>query len=920
MKPISIISQSLFDKVRSRFSNLEMGDETGAVVIDPEEARFFDFDFVFEGNNLGRVSISINDPGSLKVYFSQGITENQDEPAKKEWFNFLREMRFFAMRRLLRFDTRDIAKTNLDKNDFQHLAKTQAPKEPDMTTMNENKKTKRHVTESDRPFRGVNGAFNRGDDERHDLDPSDWYKKVGTKMYTASIYPRQVAQAEREGWHRTKEEARANANPEGVAEGLNEFAPDGFNGGNDDEGFSPEIAKMAQEDGFTKGVSLADGATLERAITINHWHSQHGGMYKQYFTKGFKQGRMNKINHDNKQYNLNLKLMKDGSIRHGQQGVAEGLQEGRWNHKSSKKTSRAVAGRTEVIVRHSKPVDEEYAGSRSQHKNIKAIYIQNADGERFKYPFIHTAGAFAMAQHVDHGGVPHDPAGQAIVQMSEEIAKLGEFHRKIHRATLHQDASGITERAMIRMNELKSQIVALGKKQNYQNWMETFNSDSMMNPSMEELDDVTMEQYKQKFTQTNFQEELTAYFPLLHRIMGETNNIDIADYVEEALVDDSNAATESFDISMGQASHGKSRPNEQFSEWAEAVEQGKLATDQIAELKQAISELPQGENGPELKLGPAGTTAIEFFQGLGLDDNDLEEKLKDMANVDSESDALEVFKIWCNTDYPELAVALGISDTDTGNEEPASADQQPAPEAPVEPEQPTAENDEMDMHKGAMPTKESVVKEVAKLVKSRYNKDNPEVGPFNGKENIALDVKKKCAEMFGEEVGEQAEGLAMQFMEKLSREWEANHGPVQDDGLARLKELLNNVKAKVEGIGDITDNGHAPGNNIMPAEEGILDKAKEFGKKILDKVAPGDDELLKRLEKDTGGKRPNMYNKPEQKEDAEFESIMKLAGISEGDGPKKISKKEVDNFQKKHDAKLTGREVNRQEQDKNKKK
>lgn len=111
----------------------------------------------------------------------------------------------------------------------------------------------------------------------------------------------------------------------GMAEGsLNEFAPDGFNGGDDDEGFSPEIAKMAQEDGFTKGAGLADGATLERAITINHWHSQHGGMYKQYFTKGFKAGRMNKINHDNKQYNLNLQLNKDGSVSHGEQGVAEG--------------------------------------------------------------------------------------------------------------------------------------------------------------------------------------------------------------------------------------------------------------------------------------------------------------------------------------------------------------------------------------------------------------------------------------------------------------------------------------------------------------------------------------------------------------------------------------------------------------------
>ena len=191
MKPIQIISQDLFDKVRSRFSNLEMGDETGAVTIDPAEARFFDFDFVFEGNNLGRVSISLGDLGSLKVYYSQGITENHDDPVKNEWFKFLKEMRFFAMRRLLRFDTRDIAKTNLDKNDFQHLATTQGPKEQqDMTTMNES----------------------------------------------------------------------------------------------------------------------------------------------------------------------------------------------RWNNKSTKKTSRAVAGKTEVIVRHARPVDEEYSGSRSQKKNIKAIFIQNQDG------------------------------------------------------------------------------------------------------------------------------------------------------------------------------------------------------------------------------------------------------------------------------------------------------------------------------------------------------------------------------------------------------------------------------------------------------------------------------------------------------------------------------------------------------------
>jgi len=134
MQAIQIISQDLFDKVRSRLQNLEMGDKTGAVTLDPAEARFFDFDFINEGVNLGRVSVSLNDLGSLKIYYSQGITENKDAISKKMWYNFLKEMRMFAMRRLLRFDTRDIAKTNLDKNDFQYLASKQASKEEEPMT------------------------------------------------------------------------------------------------------------------------------------------------------------------------------------------------------------------------------------------------------------------------------------------------------------------------------------------------------------------------------------------------------------------------------------------------------------------------------------------------------------------------------------------------------------------------------------------------------------------------------------------------------------------------------------------------------------------------------------------------------------------------------------------------------------------
>jgi len=49
-----------------------------------------------------------------------------------------------------------------------------------------------------------------------------------------------------------------------------------------------------------------------------------------------------------------------------------------------------------------------------------------------------------MAQHVDHGGTPHDPAGKAIIRLSEQIAQLQEFQRQVQHTQLHDDALGIT--------------------------------------------------------------------------------------------------------------------------------------------------------------------------------------------------------------------------------------------------------------------------------------------------------------------------------------------------------------------------------------------------------------------------------------------------------------------------------------------
>ena len=146
----------------------------------------------------------------------------------------------------------------------------------------------------------------------------DWYAQQ-----KPNSWPKHPQPYHNPNWIPSPEELKKLKGEKGVAEGsLNEFAQG--NGGDDGEAFNPGLAKMAQEHGFTKGFELADGASLATAFKITEWDQQFGGLYKQHFVQGFKKGRMDKINHNNKQHNLNLKLMKDGSIIRGEQGVAEG--------------------------------------------------------------------------------------------------------------------------------------------------------------------------------------------------------------------------------------------------------------------------------------------------------------------------------------------------------------------------------------------------------------------------------------------------------------------------------------------------------------------------------------------------------------------------------------------------------------------
>ena len=123
MRELNKIAEELFDKIRSRFENVSVGDDTAKSTTDPAKARFFNFDYVStSGENFGNITISLIDEHSLKVYFSKNITQELDSEQRQEWFSFLRNLRYFARRNLLSFDTRDITRSNLRLRDLEHVS------------------------------------------------------------------------------------------------------------------------------------------------------------------------------------------------------------------------------------------------------------------------------------------------------------------------------------------------------------------------------------------------------------------------------------------------------------------------------------------------------------------------------------------------------------------------------------------------------------------------------------------------------------------------------------------------------------------------------------------------------------------------------------------------------------------------------
>lgn len=181
----------------------------------------------------------------------------------------------------------------------------------------------------------------------------------------------------------------------------------------------------------------------------------------------------------------------------------------------STKTSEQKLEGVKVIVRHSKPIDENSRGARS--RNISGIFVETSEGERFKYPHVHLNGARAMARHVAEGGKPHDELGEVIVGLSDQLAKLKEVTKFARRfSQVQEQAADILPLVNNKITNIKSTIHKLTTASGYNDFTENYKAVETTEPTIEAL-----EELKGKFTVTKFDEKIGEVLPLLQSIVDE---------------------------------------------------------------------------------------------------------------------------------------------------------------------------------------------------------------------------------------------------------------------------------------------------------------------------------------------------------------------------------------------------------------
>lgn len=336
-------------------------------------------------------------------------------------------------------------------------------------------------------------------------------------------------------------------------------------------------------------------------------------------------------------------------LKHTMQGMAaiqEGLFEGYYGTRKVSYAGEPTQARLQIV--HSQPLGEGDA----RYRHIDRMFIETAEGEKFKLGFKSLSGARAMLEHVRQGGKPYDIRGCHITETVNEIAVLSRFNR----ASANRILEGVTQELVTEAQQyyqtLRENLKHMASGRGYAKYFESWH------PATINEQEGVVDNIKTLFIEQSIDSRIEAALPLLAKIQQRGQEMKEADI---------------------------------FESWINNLAEGTWTLPETPEQLDKLKTLMT----KELIVGPDATNATEQLYDL-VGDDELFDRLHALADQDPRANC------WNDTEVMNRLAELGVelpepsapgnpAEPQTGATAPVAASVAPNPV----PQQPVAEGDNL---------------------------------------------------------------------------------------------------------------------------------------------------------------------------------------------------------------------------------
>ena len=292
---------------------------------------------------------------------------------------------------------------------------------------------------------------------------------------------------------------------------------------------------------------------------------------------------------------MNFGIKNLNHLRYSMQGQAA-IKEGLFESWAGKKDVSWNAGPNEsrLMIKHKRNLGEDEA----RFRYVESLFIETAEGERYKLPFKNLTAGKAMLEHVRTGGRPYDMRGQHIAEMVSELTVLSRFRRANTGKLLEGDTAQLVEQTNAYYENLQRNLKSLTSRRGYDTYFESWA------PAEVSEESVVIEGLKHLFVTQSIDQRIEDALPLIAKIQQQENAM------KEANI---------------------------FEAWANNLMEGTWQTPDTPEKQAKLLELMS----QDLPVGADATNATEQLYDV-LGDDQLFDQLEELAERDANADARQV--------------------------------------------------------------------------------------------------------------------------------------------------------------------------------------------------------------------------------------------------------------------------------------